>query len=62
MSNEDTQLEDETERASAMLCGKVVARVIRNRPTEILLEFTDGTRLFVDRTADALEISITGGK
>lgn len=62
MPNEVTQLEDEAERSSEMLCGKVVARVIRNRPTEVLLEFTDGTRLFVDRTADALELSITGGK
>ena len=62
MPNEVTQLEDEAERASEMLLGKVVARVIRNRPTEVLLEFTDGTRLFVDRAADALELSITGGK
>jgi hypothetical protein len=62
MPNDVTQLEDEAERASEMLRGKVVARVIRNRPTEVLLEFTDGTRLFVDRAAEALELSITGGK
>lgn len=62
MPDEITQLENEAERASEMLRGKVVARVIRNRPTEVLLEFTDGTRLFVDRAADALELSITCGK
>ena len=61
MPDEVTQLEDEAERASEMLRGKVVARVIRNRPTEVLLEFTDGTRLFVDRADDALKLSITGG-
>lgn len=62
MPSEVTQLEDEAERASEMLRGKVIAKVIRNRPTEVLLEFTDGTRLFVDRTVDALELSVTGGK
>ena len=62
MPNEVSQLEDEAERASEMLRGKVVARVIRHRPTEVLLEFTDGTRLSVDRAADVLELSITGGK
>jgi hypothetical protein len=62
MPDEVTQLEDEAGRASEMLRGKVVARVIRNRPTEVLLEFTDGTRLFVDRAADTLELSITGEK
>jgi hypothetical protein len=62
MPNEVTPLKAEAERASEMLRGKVVARVIRHRPTEVLLEFTDGTRLFVDQAADALELSITGGK
>ena len=61
MQNEVSQLEDEAERASEMLRGKVVARVVRHRTTEVLVEFTDGTRLFVDRAADALELSISGG-
>ena len=62
MPNEVTQMEEESERASDMLRGKVVARVIRDRPTEVMVEFTDGTRLFVDRVADALELSVTGEK
>ncbi|WP_332777509.1 hypothetical protein [Polaromonas sp.] len=62
MPDEVSQLEDEAERVSELLRGKVVARVIRHRPTEVLLEFTDGTRLFVDRAADALELSISAGK
>lgn len=62
MSTEATQLEDEAVRASEMLRGKVVARVVRSKPTEVLLMFTDGTRLFVDRATDALELSITGGR
>jgi hypothetical protein len=36
--------------------------VERFRPREVLVEFTDGTRLFVDVTADSdLEISIADG-
>lgn len=62
MQNEVPQLEDEAKRASELLCGKVVARVVRHRNTEVLVEFTDGTRLFVDRAADALELSISGGR
>ncbi len=62
MSNEVALLDEESERPSEMLRGKVVARVIRHRPTEVVVEFADGTRLFVDRVADALELSVTGGK
>jgi hypothetical protein len=51
-------LADESERATALVAGKVVARVVRHREGEVLIEFTDGTRLFVDGAA-ALELSIT---
>jgi hypothetical protein len=53
-------LEDESTRATEMLSGKVVARVVRHRESEVLVEFTDGTRLFVDRRANGIELSITG--
>jgi hypothetical protein len=44
-----------------MLRTKVVSRVER-RPREVLVELKDGTRLFVDATADGdLEPSITAG-
>ncbi len=51
-------LDEESERATAMLAGKVVARVVRHNDAEVLIEFADGTRLFVD-SESALEISIT---
>ena len=44
-----------------MLRGKVVARVMRHRNREFGMEFTDGTRLFVDAHQDEIELSITGG-
>ncbi len=53
-------LKEEAERASEMLKGKVIAKVMRQRAKEICIEFTDGTRLFVDHQSDNLEISISG--
>jgi len=54
-------LSQEATRATEMLQGKVVARIARHRETEVLVEFTDGTRIFVDRSGSAIELSITGG-
>jgi hypothetical protein len=50
--------EEEAERATEMLSGKVIVRVERHRDNELLIEFTDGTRLFVD-SQDPIELSIT---
>ena len=55
------QLAEESVRATGMLAGKVVFRVWRHRTAEVVVEFTDGTRFFVDRAEDGVEISITGG-
>jgi len=54
-------LEQEAERATELLKGKVVAKVMRHRAKEICVEFTDGTRLFVDHHPNNVELSITGG-
>ena len=54
------QLAEESARATEMLLGKVVARVVRPKEGEVLVEFADGTRLFIDRSADGVELSITG--
>ena len=54
-------LEQEAERATELLKGKVVAKVMRHRAKEVCIEFTDGTRLFVDHNPDNVELSITGG-
>ena len=42
-----------------MLRGRVVSAVLRRRETEVLFEFTDGTRCFVDRQEPGIEVSIT---
>ena len=61
MNTAPKQLSQEANRATESLAGKVVARVERHRASEVLIEFTDGTRLFVDGTTQGLELSITGG-
>jgi hypothetical protein len=52
------ELSHEAQRATEMLRGRTVRAVVRHRPSEVLIEFHDGTRLFVD-SAGALELSIT---
>lgn len=54
-------LEQEAKEAEVLLKGKVVDKVSRNREKEVCIEFTDGTRLFVDHIENSLELSITGG-
>ena len=51
-------LDEETTRATEMLRGKVVKRVVRHREGEVLIEFEDGARLFAD-SETSLELSIT---
>jgi hypothetical protein len=61
MSEEDSKLQLEAKHATEMLRGKTVAVVWRHRSGEVGDQFTDGTRLFVDRTSDGMELSITEG-
>ena len=49
MDTSQNDLNEEAARATEMLQGKTVARVMRNRPGEVVIEFQDGTRVFVDR-------------
>jgi hypothetical protein len=57
--NDDETLKAEGRRASRMLKGKIVKVVRRHRAREVLIEFEDGTRLFVDAKGDQVELSIT---
>ena len=51
-------LQAEATQATELLTGKVVASVSRDRESEVLIEFTDGSRLFVDaETPVALSIT-----
>lgn len=56
-----TELADEAQRATELLRGRQIARVWRHRPGELGIEFTDGSRLFVDWRDVGLELSITEG-
>jgi len=60
MTDPITDLENEAARLTDLLKGKAVKIVRRHRPSEIVIEFDDGTRLFVDRISNGLEFSITG--
>lgn len=51
-------LDKESARASSLLRGKVVQRIARHREQEVMIEFDDGSRLYVDSGA-RLEMSIT---
>ena len=54
-----SELTSEAHRVTRMLKGKTLLKVWRHRPKEIVLEFSDQTRLFVDVDENGLEISIT---
>lgn len=49
----------EAKKATKFLLGKSVSRIWRHRPSEIVIEFKDGVRLFVDKNKFGLELSIT---
>ncbi len=54
-------LGEEALRATELLAGRTVRVVGRHRAGEVVVEFTDGTRLFVDGQPDSsVELSITG--
>ncbi|MCX5515930.1 hypothetical protein [Kaistia algarum] len=51
-------LEEESERTTSMLRGKVVRRILRHRDGEVVIEFKDGSRFFADSDSP-LELSVT---
>ncbi len=55
-------LRKEAKETTQMLKGKIVHRIWRHRPKEIVIQFTDGATLFVDMETDGLELSITEDK
>ncbi|HYI12196.1 MAG TPA: hypothetical protein VEK57_24290 [Thermoanaerobaculia bacterium] len=57
MNETDEQLEGEAEQLTKLLASKRVKVIWRHRSSELGIEFTDGTRLFVNATA-ALEFSV----
>jgi hypothetical protein len=55
-----SDLENESAKLTELLKGKVVKTVRRHRSSEVMIEFDDGSRLFVDRSSEGLEFSVTG--
>lgn len=51
-------LEEESERTTSMLRGKIVRRILRHRDGEVVMEFEDGSRFFAD-SEGPLELSVT---
>ena len=60
MRDSSLNLDDEAKKLTDLLRGKSVKLIRRHRSTEVLLEFDDGTRLFVNNVPAGLECSITG--
>ena len=54
-------LEQEAEKITELLQGKSVSVVWRHRRNEVVIQFTDGTRLFIDGKDAPLDVSVTGG-
>ena len=50
--------EDLTRRLNALMAGLTVARILKADDRELVIEFADGTRLFVN-AKQPLDISIT---
>ena len=56
------QLKKEEKRATKLLTGKIVKKILRHRKEEVGIEFEDGTRFFIDwrENENELDLSITG--
>ena len=54
------ELEDEATKLTDLVRGRTVKVVGRHRSEEVLIEFDDGTRLFINAIARGLEFSVTG--
>jgi cytoskeletal protein CcmA (bactofilin family) len=54
------ELAAEAERITALLKGKAVQRVWQHRPEAMGIEFADGTKLYVEKRSDGLDVNIIG--
>jgi hypothetical protein len=59
-NNINKKLEDEGKLATEILQGKVIRVVWRPTEKQVGIEFTDGTRFFIDHQSLSVEMSITG--
>jgi hypothetical protein len=54
------RLKKEETRATKLLKGKVVKRIRRFHPEEVVIDFEDGARFSFDWRVNELDLSITG--
>lgn len=59
MQRVNSELKAEAKRATEILKGKVVLAVWRHTEKQLGIQFTDGTRVFVDHAPSCVEVSIT---
>ncbi len=57
MDEDLAKLEQEARSMSDELKDKVVAYVLRQRDKEAIIQFTDGSRLYIEAGADGIELS-----
>ncbi|MFC1855554.1 hypothetical protein ACFL2A_03305 [Thermodesulfobacteriota bacterium] len=62
VSEESLDINEMDVSATKLLQDRVVDLIWRHREKEVCIQFTDGTRMFVDRIETGLEISITAGR
>jgi hypothetical protein len=55
----ESELKSEARQLTRHLKGKIIEKVWRHRFNEFGIQFTDGTRLFVDISKGGLETSLT---
>ena len=57
-----TDFEKEARDITQLLQGKTVRAVKRFRAKEVLIEFTDDTRFFIDSIPNGLDFSVTASE
>ncbi len=55
----EEELKREANQLTKMLKGKSLLKIWRHRSNEIVVEFSDGSRLFVDAHKEGIETSVT---
>lgn len=53
------ELEKQGQRMTELLQGLTITLCHRHKPNEVVIEFSNGTRLFID-SPETIEVSITG--
>ncbi len=59
--NEDlAQLEQQARHATEQCRGKTVSAILHPRDREVVVQFADGTRLYIEAKAEGMALSFSG--